>query len=126
MGAAMLPAPSWAPLHVAVKWPTPLAVPPLMESEACTATPVTESEVEQLAAGTAPRVYVAPLVTPFSTTNGAVVSTTVMLKLPSAVLLRLLVAEQFTVVPPRANVEPDGGAQFTTTLVSRASVAVAL
>src|ERR1044071_1930619 len=97
-----------------------------MVSEACTATPVAESVVEQLAVGTAPSVYVAPLVTPLRRTTGGVVSTTVMMKLPCAVLWRLLVAEQFTGVAPRAKSEPEAGTQATTTLVSRASVAVAL
>jgi len=72
------------------------------------------------------QVYVAPLVIPFSTTTGAVVSTTETVKLPSAVLLRLFVAEQFTVLPPSANCDPDGGIQVTTRFVSRASVAVAV
>src|ERR1043166_9103823 len=122
----MLPATSLAPLQVAVKCPTPFAVPPEIERVAWTATPLAESVVEHEAAGTAPRVYVAPLVTPLRVTTGAVVSTTITLKLPVAVLLRLLVAEQFTVVEPSGKSEPDAGAQLTVTSVSRASVAVAM
>ena len=79
-----------------------------------------------LAAGTAPRLNTAPLVMPLSVTVGAVVSTTVTVKVPVAVLLRLLVAEQVTVVAPNGNCEPDAGVQVTTTFVSFASVAVAL
>ena len=81
-----MPALSTAPLHVAVKWPTPFDVPPVIETVAATATPDTESVVEQLAAGTAPRIYVAPLLTLRTTTTGGVVSTTLTLKLPLVVL----------------------------------------
>src|SRR5882757_119710 len=97
-----------------------------MESVAGVATPLAESVVEQDAPGTAPRMYVAPLLTPPRITTGAVVSTTAMLKLPSAVLWRALVAEQFTVVEPSGKSEPDAGTQVTTTSVSTASVAVAI
>ena len=48
------------------------------------------------------------------------------MKLPVAVLLWLLVAEQFTVVVPRAKVEPDAGAHTGVIAPSLESVAVAV
>ncbi len=54
-----------------------------------------------------------------------VVSTTVMWKLPNAVLPAVSVAKQLTVVVPTANVEPEGGKQMTDTLESTLSVAEA-
>ena len=44
---------------------------------------------------------------------GRAVSTTVMVKLPLAVLLRESVAEQLTVVVPNVNSEPEAGEQVT-------------
>ena len=57
------------------------------------------------------------------TTTG--VSTTVTWKLPKAVLPAVSVAEQLTVVVPRAKVEPEAGEQITDTVGSRLSVAEA-
>ena len=57
--------------------------------------------------------------------TGAVVSATVTLKLPFAVLPAASLAEQLTVVAAMGNVEPDAGVQDTGTLPSTASVAEA-
>ena len=54
---------------------------------------------------------------------GGVVSRTVTVKLPLAVLLWASVAEQFTVVVPRANVLPEAGEQLTATGPSTRSLA---
>ena len=45
--------------------------------------------------------------------NGALVSTTVITKLPVAVLPLRSEAEQITVVVPSANIDPDGGVHVT-------------
>ncbi len=57
---------------------------------------------------------------------GAVVSSTVTVKLPFAVLRAASVAEQLTVVVPRPKVLPDAGEHVTVGLVGLASVAVAV
>ena len=57
---------------------------------------------------------------------GGVVSTTIMLKLPLAVLLWLLVAEQFTCVLPNANCEPEAGVQTGVIGPSFGSLALAV
>ena len=56
---------------------------------------------------------------------GAVVSWTVTVKLPFVVLLCKSVAEQLTVVIPRANIVPDAGAQITATDPSTTSDEIA-
>lgn len=56
---------------------------------------------------------------------GGVVSCTVTVKLPVAVLLRESTAEQFTVVVPNEKVEPDGGPHVTVTEPSTRSEAEA-
>ena len=58
--------------------------------------------------------------------TGAVVSATVTVKLPLALLLAASVAEQFTVVVPIGKVLPDAGAQLIATAPSIASDADAL
>jgi hypothetical protein len=58
-----------------------------------------------------------------SVRTGAVVSATLTVKLPEAVLLAASVAEQFTVVVPRANVAPEAGRQTTGTVPPIASSA---
>ena len=55
---------------------------------------------------------------------GAMVSTTLTVNNELAVLLLLSVAEQLTVVLPKANSVPDTGAQVTATELSTKSVAV--
>ena len=69
-----MPALSLAPLQVAVKLPTPLALPPLRLRLAAVATPERASLVSQPAAGTEPSVYVAPSATPVTLTLGGVAS----------------------------------------------------
>jgi len=59
-------------------------------------------------------------------TIGAVVSTTVMVKLPEVVRLALSVAEQLTSVAPSAKVAPEAGVQLAGRLPSTISDAVAL
>jgi hypothetical protein len=59
-------------------------------------------------------------------TVGAVVSLTVTVKLPFAVLPDESVAEQLTVVVPMGNVEPEAGVHVTGTEPSTSSVAVAV
>jgi hypothetical protein len=59
-------------------------------------------------------------------TDGRVVSLTVTVKLPVAVLPDESVAEQLTVVVPIGNVEPEAGVHVTSTEPSTLSVAVAL
>ena len=54
------------------------------------------------------------------------VSTTLIVKLPLAVLLRLLVAEQLTVVAPKAKMDAEAGAQSTGIAPSLESFAVAM
>jgi hypothetical protein len=75
------------------------------------------------------------LITPFTVepldgevidTVGAVVSLTVTVKLPFAVLPDESVAEQLTVVVPRGKVEPEAGVHVTVTAPSTSSVAVAV
>src|SRR5260221_1888634 len=61
-----------------------------------------------------------------STIVGGVVSMTAMWKEPVATLPDKSLAEQFTVVAPRATTEPDGGTQVTGTGPSTASTAVAV
>ncbi|MEP6469826.1 MAG: hypothetical protein ABJC24_08660, partial [Chloroflexota bacterium] len=56
-------------------------------------------------------------------TDGAVVSTTVIVKVAVPVLPAPSVAEQVTVVAPRAKVEPDAGVQDVETEPLTASVA---
>src|SRR5262245_13022415 len=58
--------------------------------------------------------------------TGGDVSTTVTLKLPEAVLPAVSVAEQLTVVAPRANVLPEDGAHVTVGLRGSVSVALAV
>jgi hypothetical protein len=58
--------------------------------------------------------------------TGAVVSRTVTVNEPVPVLPAASVAEQFTVVVPRANVDPDAFEQVTVGLVGFASLAVAV
>jgi hypothetical protein len=55
-GGATLPAMSVAPLHVAVKLPTPLDVPPVTCKLAVVATPDSASVVPQPGVGTLPNV----------------------------------------------------------------------
>jgi len=57
--------------------------------------------------------------------TGGVVLCTVTVKDACEVLLCASVAVQVTVVAPMGNVDPDAGMQFTATLPSTASVAVA-
>ncbi len=61
-----------------------------------------------------------------SVSAGAVVSCTLTVKLPLAVLLWASVAEQFTVVVAIGKVEPDAGEQVMGTGPSTASLAEAL
>src|SRR5206468_3669203 len=59
-------------------------------------------------------------------TTGAVVSTTVTVKVADPVLSLLSVAEQVTVVTPSGKVLPDGGVQVAVIEPSTASLAVAV
>jgi hypothetical protein len=59
-------------------------------------------------------------------TTGGVVSTTVALKLPEAMLPAASVAAQVTVVAPGANVLPEGGVHVTVGLGELALVALAV
>src|SRR5206468_12549906 len=59
-------------------------------------------------------------------TTGAVVSTTVTVKVADPVLSLLSVAEQVTVVTPSGKVLPDGGVQVAVIEPSTVSVAVAV
>ena len=54
---------------------------------------------------------------------GAVVSATLPVKLPVAVLPCASLAEQLTVVEPNANVAPEAGVQLVTTVPLIASIA---
>lgn len=65
------------------------------------------------------------LIFPGRVRTGAVVSVTVTVKLPLAVLLRESVAEQFTEVTPTGNVLPEAGEQVTETRPSTRSEAEA-
>jgi len=131
--ASRLPAPSFARTwnvcdpsprleYVAGLLHAPKATPSRLHSkstEAVTASPpVNENAAEALFDGFA-GVEVSDVV-------GAVVSCTVTLKLPFAVLFAASVAEQFTVVAPSANVLPEAGVQFTVGFAGLASSAVAV
>ena len=59
-------------------------------------------------------------------TVGAVVSTTLMLKLPEVIWLLLSVALQLTAVVPSAKVPPDNGAQLGIITPSAVSLALAV
>jgi hypothetical protein len=61
-----------------------------------------------------------------SVRTGAVVSATVIVKLPLALLLALSVAEHETVVVPIGKVEPEAGVQLMATALSTTSEADAL
>jgi len=89
--------------------------------------PSTRSVAEALPKATT---VVAPLASAVisigAVTVGAVVSTTVMVKLPEIVRLALSVAEQLTIVAPSAKVAPEAGVQLAGRLPSTISDAVAL
>ena len=88
--------------------------------------PSTRSVAEATYATTAPAGPVASAVrSAGKVKDGGVVSCTMILKLPVAVLLSVSVAEQLTVVVPNANVLPEAGAQFMATGPSTRSVAEA-
>src|SRR5689334_4339627 len=86
--------------------------------------PSTRSEPVGAKETFAPAGPVASAVTLGAWMVGGVVSTTSTVKAASALLPALSVAVQVTVVPPRANVEPDGGVQLTETVPSTSSVAL--
>lgn len=88
--------------------------------------PSTMSEDVAENVAVAPRVPVASrLMFAGKVRTGAVVSVTVTVKLPLAVLLRELVAEQFTEVTPTGNVVPEAGEQVAETGPSTRSEAEA-
>jgi len=93
---------------------------------------VTGSGPSTLSVAVAPKVTMAPAgpvacaVMGFGTCNaGGVVSTTVTVKLPLAVLPAESVAEQVTVVVPRGKIDPDAREQVTGSGPSTLSVALA-
>jgi hypothetical protein len=75
---------------------------------------------------TAPPVLVARAVMFDGTVTTGGVSVTVIVKLAVPVLVCSSVAEQFTVVVPSGNVEPDAGVQVTGSVPSTTSVALAV
>ena len=68
---------------------------------------------------------VSTVTSPGATTTGAVVSFTVTVKMSLPVLPALSVAEQVTMVSPRAKVLPEAGVQFAVIEPSTRSVALA-
>ena len=89
--------------------------------------PSTMSTALAVKVTTAPAALVASTVILAGTMSiGGVVSRTVTVKLPWAVLPCASVAVQFTVVAPMAKVLPEAGVELTATLPSTRSVAPAL
>jgi len=89
--------------------------------------PSTASFAEAVKLTGAPEAFNASTVMLAGNVNtGGIVSTTVTVKLPFAVLLWESVDEQFTVVVPKGNNEPEAGEQVTATGPSTASLAEAV
>ena len=102
-------------------------VAPLDGAHATTTLPSTASLAVAEYVKLAPVALVASIVASAGTvTTGAVVSVTVKVKEAAALLPRASVAVQLTVVAPSGTVDPLAGAQFTATMPSTASAAVAL
>lgn len=100
--------------------------PELWEQPALTL-PSIASVAETVKVTAAPAAEVASsMILEGSESAGAILSTTVMVKLPVAVLLALSVAEQLTVLDPSGKVEPEAGLQTTLIVPSTSSVALAV
>jgi hypothetical protein len=123
--AAVLPAASVAE-QLTVVGPSGSIVPDVAEQVGVIG-PLTVSLADTLKLTAAPAPLVASAVISLGTVSvGFVVSRTVTVKLPVAVLPWVSLAEQGTVVVPRAKVLPDAGVQLTGRTLSTTSVAVAL
>lgn len=100
--------------------------PELWEQPALTL-PSIASVAETVKVTAAPAAEVASsMILEGSESAGAILSTTVMVKLPVTVLLALSVAEQLTMVAPSWKVEPEAGLQATLIVPSTSSVALAV
>ena len=123
VGVAVLP---WLSVALQVTVVVPMAkVEPETGEHVAVPVPSTASEVVGLEYKTfAPDALVASrVIFEWLAITGAVVSCTVMVKLPFAVLLCESVAEQLTVVVLMAKVLPEAGEQLTGRLPSTTSVA---